>query len=64
MVTLQDVLNDLDDMKSALYDIVNGEGLDENTNDEVQELLREVYNMLEEVVDKQQQLCYNAHLNT
>ena len=51
MVTLQDVLNDLDDMKSALYDIVNGDGLDENVNDEVQELLREVYTMLEDEVD-------------
>lgn len=51
MVTLQDVLNDLDDMKCALYDIVNGDGLDENTNDEVQELLREVYRLLEDEVD-------------
>ena len=51
MVTLQDVLNDLDDMKSALYDIVNDGQLDENINDQVQELLREVYDMLDEEVD-------------
>jgi hypothetical protein len=48
MVTVQDVLGDLDDMKSALYDIVERGALDENINDQVQELLREVYGMLEE----------------
>ena len=51
MITLQDALNDLDDLKSALYDIVNGGQLDENVNDQVQEMLREVYTMLEEEVD-------------
>ena len=53
MVTLQDALNDLDDLKSALYDIVNGGLLNENINDQVQELLREAYAMLEEEVDAQ-----------
>lgn len=50
MVTLQDTLNDLDDLKCALYDIVEGGLLDENTNDEVQELLREAYRLLEDEV--------------
>lgn len=48
MVTVQDILGDLDDMKSALYDITERGALDENINDQVQELLREVYGMLEE----------------
>ena len=48
MVTVQDVLGDLDDMKSALYDIVEQGALDENINDQVQELLREAYYLLEE----------------
>ena len=48
MVTVQDVLGDLDDMKSALYDIVEQGALDENINDQVQELLREAYSLLEE----------------
>ena len=52
MVTVQDVLNDLDDAKSALYDIVNGGLLDENINDQVQELLREAYSMLEDALDE------------
>lgn len=51
MVTLQDVLNDLDDVKCALYDIVSAGKLDENINDQAQELLREVYDMLDEEVD-------------
>lgn len=51
MVTVQDVLNDLDDAKSALYDMVNGGLLDENINDQVQELLRAAYELLEEQVD-------------
>lgn len=51
MVTLQDALNDLDDLKSALYDIVNGGLLNENVNDQVQELLREAYDLLDEEVD-------------
>jgi hypothetical protein len=52
MVTVQDVLGDLDDMKSALYDMVEEGALDENINDQVQELLREVYGMLEEEQDE------------
>lgn len=52
MVTVQDVLNDLDDAKSALYDMVNGGLLDENINDQVQELLREAYSMLEDALDE------------
>ena len=51
MITLQDALNDLDDLKSALYDLVNANGLDENINDQVQELLREAYYLLEDEVD-------------
>ncbi len=51
MVTLQDALNDLDDLKSALYDIVNGGLLNENVNDQVQELLREAYDLLDGEVD-------------
>ena len=50
MVTLQDALNDLDDLKSALYDIVEGGLLNENINDQVQELLREAYSLLEDEV--------------
>ena len=53
MVTLQDTLNDLDDLKCALYDIVEGGLLDENINDQVQELLREAYDLLDDEVDKQ-----------
>lgn len=45
---LQDVLDDLDDMKSALYTIVDEGNLDRNINDQVQELLREVYDLLED----------------
>jgi hypothetical protein len=52
MVTLQDTLNDLDDLKCALYDIEAGGGLDDNINAQVQELLREAYYLLEEEVDK------------
>ena len=51
MVTVQDVLNDLDDLKSALYDIVNAGLLDENVNDQVQELLRDAYDQLDAEVD-------------
>lgn len=50
MVTVQDVLGDLDDMKSALYDIVEAQQLDANINDQVQELLREAYSLLEDEV--------------
>lgn len=51
MVTLQDTLNDLDDLKCALYDVVSAGQLDENINDQVQELLREAYSLLEDEVD-------------
>ena len=51
MLTVEDVLGDLDDMKSALYEIVEQGGLDDNINAQVQELLREAYNLLEEEVD-------------
>lgn len=51
MVTLTDALNDLDDLKSALYDTVNAGLLAENINDQVQELLREAYSLLEDEVD-------------
>jgi hypothetical protein len=44
-MTLDDILADLDDIKSALYDCKD---LDENTCDRAQELLREVYAILEE----------------
>lgn len=48
MLTVQDVLDDLDDMKSALYTIVDEGNLDDNINAQVQELLREAYYLLEE----------------
>ena len=51
MVTVQDILGDLDDMKSALYDIVDEGKLDDNINAQVQELLREAYDLLDEEVD-------------
>ena len=51
MVTVEDVLGDLDDMKSALYDIVERGALDDNINAQVQELLREAYDLLDEEVD-------------
>jgi hypothetical protein len=44
MVTLQDILADLDDLKSALYEC---EDVDSNLRDQAQELLREVYYTLE-----------------
>ena len=52
MVNVQDILGDLDDMKSALYDIVEGGLLNDNINAQVQELLREAYDLLDEEVDK------------
>lgn len=51
MVTLQDTLNDLDDLKCALYDLANADRLNENICDQVQELLREAYTLLEDEVD-------------
>lgn len=52
MFTLQDVLADLDDVKSRLYDLVECGKLDDNINAQAQELLRETYYMLEEELDK------------
>ena len=52
-LSIQDVLGDLDDMKSALYDIVEEGRLDDNINAQVQELLREAYGLLEEEQDAQ-----------
>lgn len=51
MLTLNGVLGTLDDMKTDLYVLVDKGQLDENINDQVQELLREVYTMLDEEVD-------------
>ena len=48
MLQVQDVLDTLDDVKSELYEIVDCGGLDRNINDQVQELLREAYYMLDE----------------
>lgn len=47
MPTIEDILGDLDDLKSALYDCEQGGNVDENTCDQAQELLREVYALLE-----------------
>jgi hypothetical protein len=47
MPTIQDILADLDDLKSALYDCESVGGIDTNTCDQAQELLREVYALLE-----------------
>lgn len=47
MLTVQDALNELDDLKSLLYTVEEEGGLDSNTNAQVQELLREAYRLLE-----------------
>jgi hypothetical protein len=47
MPTLEDLLADLDDIKSALYQLVEAGELDENKNDQAQECLREAYYILE-----------------
>jgi hypothetical protein len=47
MPTIQDILGNLDDLKSALYDCEVVGGVDQNTCDQAQELLREVYALLE-----------------
>lgn len=47
-MTLEDVLADLDDLKTALYALVDAGRLDETANDEAQELLREVYTLLDQ----------------
>lgn len=44
MITLQDILADLDDLKSALYECKD---VDANLINQAQELLREVYYTLE-----------------
>ena len=44
-MTVEDILADLADLKSALYECKD---LDENTCDMAQELLREVYTLLDE----------------
>ena len=48
MPTLEDILGDLDDLKSALYDAQSVGNVDENTCDQVQELLREARDLLED----------------
>jgi hypothetical protein len=47
MHTVEDILGDLDDLKSALYECQEAGNVDENTCDQVQELLREVRELLE-----------------
>lgn len=47
MPTVQDLLADLDDIKSALYTLVEAGVLDANKNDQAQECLREAYYILE-----------------
>lgn len=47
MPTVEDILADLDDLKSALYDCESAGGIDQNISDQAQELLREVYALLE-----------------
>lgn len=48
MLTVQAALDDLDDLKSMLYTIVQQGDLDDNINAQVQELLREAYELLED----------------
>jgi hypothetical protein len=48
MTALDELLAELDDFKSALYTLVEQGALDENTNDQVQELLREARELLED----------------
>ena len=49
MPTVDDILGDLDDLKSALYDCESVGNVSTNVCDQVQELLREAYSLLEEV---------------
>ena len=51
-LTINDILGDIDDTKSVLYDMVEEGKLNENINDQVQELLREVYSLLEDEADE------------
>ena len=53
MLTVQDVLDTLDDIKSDLYEMVDDGQLKQNINDQVQELLREAYDLLDDEVDAQ-----------
>jgi hypothetical protein len=46
--TLDDILAQLDDLKSALYDCEQAGNVDENICDQAQELLREVRYTLED----------------
>jgi hypothetical protein len=48
MTALDELLAELDDFKSALYTLVEQGSLDELTNDQVQELLREARELLED----------------
>jgi hypothetical protein len=48
MTALDDLLAELDDVKSALYTLVEQGALDENKCDEAQELLRAAYELLAE----------------
>lgn len=48
MDKLAGILADLDDLKSALYELAAAGGVDDLTNDQVQELLREAYALLDE----------------
>jgi len=48
MTALDELLAELDDFKSALYTLVEQGALDELTNDQVQELLREARELLED----------------
>jgi len=47
-MTVEDILADLDDLKSALYEC---KSVDANICDQAQELLREVYALLDGEVD-------------
>jgi hypothetical protein len=47
MPTLDEILADLDDLKSALYDCESVGNVSTNICDQAQELLREVYALLE-----------------
>jgi hypothetical protein len=48
MTALDELLAELDNVKSSLYTLVEQGSLDENTNDQVQELLREARELLED----------------
>ena len=48
MPTLDDILADLDDLKSRLYECAEAGGVAKNLSDQAQELLREVRYTLED----------------